>query len=85
LTRLERLEAGNDTALYEGFNLPHVIEEAVYSYRNEAERRSIRFNINTEQCPVMVIGDARKIRTIIQNLTGNARTCSFLPDMFFVF
>lgn len=72
LLDLTRLESGNETTFNEPFDLPHTVEEAAYSYRNEAVRRKIDFKIDTANCPNTVVGDAKKIRTIVQNLSANA-------------
>jgi signal transduction histidine kinase len=69
---LTRLESGNETSLNEPFDFPATIEDAVQAYRTEAERRNIRFTIIVENLPKMVIGDAKKIRTVVANLTANA-------------
>ena len=66
------MESGNETSLSEPFDLPFAIEDAVQVYRTEAERRSIKFTVVTENLPKMVIGDGRKIRTAVANLTANA-------------
>lgn len=69
------MESGNETSFNEPFNLPLAIEEATYSYRNEAQRRNITFILDIESCPKMVVGDSKKIRAVVQNLTANARKC----------
>ena len=45
-------------------------------YRNEAARRGLQFDIDVSKCPRLVVGDAKKIRTVIANLTANAREYS---------
>ena len=59
------------------------------SFRNEASRRNVQFDLNVADCPRMVIGDAKKIRTLVANLTANAGThievesgTSFLNSVF---
>ena len=42
-------------------------------YRNEAARRGLKFDVDISRCPKTVVGDARKIRTVVANLTANAR------------
>lgn len=71
---LTRLESGNETSLSEPFDLPYAIEDAVQVYRTEAERRNLKFTVVTEDLPRLVIGDAKKIRTAVANLTANAGT-----------
>lgn len=42
-------------------------------YRNEAARRGLAFDLDLTHCPRKVVGDAKKIRTIVANLTANSR------------
>ncbi|KAI0785152.1 hypothetical protein C8Q75DRAFT_776169 [Abortiporus biennis] len=72
LLDLTRLESGNETSFNEPFNLPQAIEEATMLYRNEAARRGLHFSLDMSQCPKTVVGDVRKIRTVVANLTANA-------------
>lgn len=74
LLDLTRLESGHETSFNEPFDLPSVVREATLVYRNEAARRGLYFNVDISACPQTVIGDARKIRTVVANLTANART-----------
>jgi hypothetical protein len=65
--------------------LPAAIDEAVRLYRSEATRRSLTFNVNTSDSPKVVIGDAKKIQTVVANLTANAgqyhfRGCEILSS-----
>ncbi|KAJ3813329.1 hypothetical protein F5876DRAFT_35338 [Lentinula aff. lateritia] len=72
LLDLTRLESGNEMAFNEPFDLAENIQDAISIYRSEANRRHIRFEVDVDQCPSLVIGDRRKIRTVVQNLTANA-------------
>ncbi|PBK97922.1 hypothetical protein ARMGADRAFT_1162720 [Armillaria gallica] len=72
LLDLTRLESGNETSFNQLFNLPAAVEEAIGPYRSEAQRQSIDFILDVSECPKEVIGDARKIQTVVQNLTANA-------------
>ncbi|KAF9807670.1 hypothetical protein IEO21_08128 [Rhodonia placenta] len=72
LLDLTRLESGNATFFNEVFNLHRAIEDAVVLYRNEAVRRGLGFRLDVANSPRMVVGDARKIRTVVANLTANA-------------
>ncbi|KAJ6557231.1 hypothetical protein DFH09DRAFT_1280009 [Mycena vulgaris] len=72
LLDLTRLESGNETSFNEPFDLQDAIEDATHLYRKEAQRRSITFKMELEQSPKTVVGDAKKIRTVVQNLTANA-------------
>ncbi|CAE7222203.1 unnamed protein product [Rhizoctonia solani] len=72
LLDLTRHETGNETSFNEPFDLPGTIEDAVTLYRIEAMRRQIQFIVDTSDCPQMVTGDSKKIRTVVSNLTANA-------------
>ncbi|KAF8635860.1 hypothetical protein AX15_000052 [Amanita polypyramis BW_CC] len=72
LLDLTRLESGNKTSFSEPFDLHSTIKEATILYRQEADRRRIDFLVDYGNSPQMVVGDARKIRTVVQNLTANA-------------
>ncbi|KAF4605638.1 Light-sensor Protein kinase [Pleurotus pulmonarius] len=72
LLDLTRLESGNETSFHEVFNLSEVVKDAAHLYSKEAERRGIAFAVDVSECPTFVIGDAKKVKTVIQNLTANA-------------
>jgi signal transduction histidine kinase len=71
---LTRLESGQETSFNEPFDLQSAIEEATRLYRNEARRRDIDFQLDVSDGPETVIGDSKKIQTVVANLTANART-----------
>ena len=70
---LTRLESGGETSFSEPFNLHTIVHEATMVYRNEAARRGLHFEVDVSKCPEYVVGDAKKIRTVVANLTANAR------------
>ncbi|KAF9068635.1 hypothetical protein BDP27DRAFT_1223986 [Rhodocollybia butyracea] len=72
LLDLTRFESGNETSFNEPFDLAENIRDAISSYRNEAIRRQIAFELDLDHCPKTIVGDAKKIRTVVQNLTANA-------------
>ncbi|KAF7314265.1 ATP-binding cassette transporter [Mycena kentingensis (nom. inval.)] len=72
LLDLTRLESGNETSFSEPFDLCFAIEDATHLYRKEAQRRNIAFKLDLDQSPKTVVGDVKKIRTVVQNLTANA-------------
>ncbi|KAI0088500.1 hypothetical protein BDY19DRAFT_947972 [Irpex rosettiformis] len=72
LLDLTRLESGNETSFSEPFDLQRAVRDATLTYRNEAQRRGLGFSLDFTDCPGTVVGDARKIRTVIANLTANA-------------
>ena len=75
---MTRLESGNETSLSEPFDVSATIEDAVQVYRTEAERRNIKFAITMGDLPKLVIGDSKKIRTAVANLTANAGEPNFI-------
>ncbi|KIJ60294.1 hypothetical protein HYDPIDRAFT_99027 [Hydnomerulius pinastri MD-312] len=72
LLDLTRVESGGETSLNEPFNLRSAIEESIRIYQNEATRRGIEFVVNVKEGPKGVIGDLKKIKTVVANLTANA-------------
>ena len=79
LLDLTRLESGQDTSFNEPFDLHRAIEEATHIYRNEARRRDLGFGFEVSG-PRIVVGDSRKIRTVVANLTANAcKPPNFIP------
>ncbi|KAF8208676.1 hypothetical protein K438DRAFT_1812696 [Mycena galopus ATCC 62051] len=72
LLDLTRLESGNTTSFNEPFDLQDAIAEATHLYRKEAQRRNIAFNLELENSPQIVVGDSKKIQTMVQNLTANS-------------
>ncbi|CDO69279.1 hypothetical protein BN946_scf185042.g181 [Trametes cinnabarina] len=72
LLDLTRLESGNETSFNEPFDLHQAIEDSTLLYRNEARRRGLQFTLDLQNCPRQVVGDSRKIRTVVANLTANA-------------
>ncbi|KAF7346045.1 ATP-binding cassette transporter [Mycena sanguinolenta] len=72
LLDLTRLESGNETSFNEPFDLQFAIEDATHLYRKEAQRRNISFNMELENSPKIVVGDSKKIQTVVQNLTANS-------------
>ncbi|KIJ54813.1 hypothetical protein M422DRAFT_152482 [Sphaerobolus stellatus SS14] len=72
LLDLTRLESGNETSFNEPFDLHATVDEAVHLYRIEANRRGLAFEVNNTDSPRFVVGDAKKIRTVLGNLVANA-------------
>ncbi|KAF9220495.1 hypothetical protein BS17DRAFT_797672 [Gyrodon lividus] len=72
LQDLTRVESGNEVSAIEPFDLKSAIEECIAIYQNEAKRRGIEFILDVKDGPRGVIGDVKKIKTVVANLTGNA-------------
>lgn len=69
---LTRLETGKAIAIRDPFDLPALLVDAVSGFKAEAERRSIAFTLNTTGLPQFVVGDSKKLRQVVANLTANA-------------
>ncbi|CAG7853027.1 SubName: Full=Related to phytochrome {ECO:0000313/EMBL:CCA70880.1} [Serendipita indica DSM 11827] len=72
LLDLTRMEAGKETSFNEPFDLHTAIHDATRVYRVEANRRQLEFMVDLGNAPRLVIGDSRKVKTIVANLTSNA-------------
>jgi len=73
LQDLTRVESGHETTFNEPFDLPSVIMEATNLYKHEAQRKGLDFEVDLAGDPRMVVGDSSKVRTVVANLTANAR------------
>ncbi|ORY31988.1 hypothetical protein BCR39DRAFT_504567 [Naematelia encephala] len=73
LLDLTKIETGNETGFNDPFDLRQTVKDAVRLYVTEAERRGLEFKIDmSPDLPPQVVGDARKIKTIISNLVANS-------------
>jgi signal transduction histidine kinase/CheY-like chemotaxis protein len=73
LLDLTKIETGNETAFNDPFDLRQAVNEAVRLYQTESSRRGLDFKVNvSDSLPQSVIGDARKIKTVISNLVANS-------------
>ncbi|ODN75792.1 hypothetical protein, variant [Cryptococcus amylolentus CBS 6039] len=73
LLDLTRIETGNETTFRDPFDLRQSITEAVRLYETEISRRGVEFRVKTgENLPKFVIGDSKKVRTVISNLVANS-------------
>jgi signal transduction histidine kinase/CheY-like chemotaxis protein len=73
LLDLTKIETGNETAFNDPFDLRQAVNEAVRLYQTESSRRNLDFKVNVaDSLPATVIGDARKIKTVISNLVANS-------------
>lgn len=73
LLDLTRIETGNETAFNDPFDIRQSISDAVRLYQTEVARRGLEFRVNmAEDLPQYVVGDSRKIRTVISNLVANS-------------
>lgn len=72
LLDLTRLESGHLTQFNDTFDLPALISESCAPYVKDAHRKSLAFDILTSGCPQWVMGDSRKLSSVISNLVANA-------------
>ncbi|TYJ55053.1 hypothetical protein B9479_004276 [Cryptococcus floricola] len=73
LLDLTRIETGNETTFRDPFDLRQSITEAVRLYETEISRRGVEFRVKTgDDLPQLVIGDSKKVRTVISNLVANS-------------
>ncbi|WVQ80993.1 hypothetical protein IAT38_003100 [Cryptococcus sp. DSM 104549] len=73
LLDLTRIETGNETAFNDPFDIRQSISDAVRLYQTELARRGLEFRLNmADNLPKYLIGDARKIKTVISNLVANS-------------
>ncbi|WRT63488.1 uncharacterized protein IL334_000393 [Kwoniella shivajii] len=73
LLDLTRIETGNETAFNDPFDIRQSISDAIRVYQTESSRRGLDFRvIMSDHLPQHVIGDSRKIKTVISNLVANS-------------
>ncbi|WWD05979.1 hypothetical protein V865_004064 [Kwoniella europaea PYCC6329] len=73
LLDLTRIETGNEQSFNDPFDIRQSISDAVRLYQTESSRRGLDFRvIMAENLPQYVIGDSRKIKTVISNLVANS-------------
>ncbi len=73
LLDLTRIESGNETAFNDPFDMRQCIAEATNIYRSEASRKGLDFRVDNDNTPEMfVLGDSKKVRTVVANLVANA-------------
>ncbi|KAG9018802.1 Light-sensor Protein kinase [Tulasnella sp. 427] len=72
LLDLTRLESGHLTQFNDTFDLIALISESCAPYVKDAHRKSLTFDIVTSGCPQWVMGDSRKLASVISNLVANA-------------
>ncbi|KFY51143.1 hypothetical protein V497_09333 [Pseudogymnoascus sp. VKM F-4516 (FW-969)] len=73
LLDLTKSEEGKDLMKYELFDLPDTVREAADSFRGDAKRRGIGYEVVVyPEIPQFVYGDSRRIRQAVVNITANA-------------
>lgn len=72
LLEISKLESGKQVAFSEPFDLEETIHSVLSQYQAEAQRNNLTFDIDCDIDVKFVEGDAKKIGTVIGNLTANA-------------
>ncbi|KAJ9112574.1 hypothetical protein QFC19_000591 [Naganishia cerealis] len=73
LLDLTRIESGNETAFNDPFDVRQCIKDATRIYESEAKRRNLDFTVDLSAAPeCLVLGDHKKVRTVVANLVANA-------------
>ncbi|KAK8845299.1 hypothetical protein IAR55_006012 [Kwoniella newhampshirensis] len=73
LLDLTRIETGNEQSFNDPFDIRQSISDAVRLYQTESTRRGLDFRVNmADNLPQYVIGDSRKVKTVISNLVANS-------------
>ncbi|KAI9759244.1 MAG: Light-sensor Protein kinase [Chaenotheca gracillima] len=73
LLDLTKTEEGGELNKDEPFDLPSTVREATDMFAGDAKRKQIDFEVfENPGLPRMVIGDSRRVRQIVSNVTANA-------------
>ena len=73
LLDLTKMEQGNELVRDETFDLPATVREATDMFVNDAKRKKLAYDVVINQgVPQNVIGDQRRVRQVISNVTANA-------------
>ncbi|KAL9604655.1 MAG: hypothetical protein Q9219_000375 [cf. Caloplaca sp. 3 TL-2023] len=73
LLDLTKTEEGQNLIKDEAFDFPATVKEATDMFRGDAKRKSIAYEVAiNEGVPGQVIGDQRRVRQAISNVTANA-------------
>ena len=73
LLDLTKSEEGKDLMKDEVFDLPGTVKEAADSFRGDAKRRGIGYEVVIyPEIPQLVYGDSRRVRQAVVNITANA-------------
>lgn len=78
LLDLTRIETGNETAFNEPFDMRKCVQAAARIYASEAKRRDLEYVVDVDKAPdCLLLGDNKKIKTVVANLIANAGKCMF--------
>ncbi|KAL1586465.1 hypothetical protein WHR41_05359 [Cladosporium halotolerans] len=77
LLDLTKTEEGGELVKDEVFDLRDILREATEMFAGDARRKNITYDIvGHEGLPTQVVGDARRVRQAISNVTANAIQCT---------
>ena len=72
LLDLTKTEEGHNLVKDETFDLPATIREAADSFSGDAKRKQLNYEVTVNVLPQFVVGDQRRVRQAISNVTANA-------------
>lgn len=72
LLDLTKTEEGHNLIKDEIFDLPATIKEAADSFAGDAKRKQLEYEVTIGSLPQNVVGDQRRVRQVISNITANA-------------
>ncbi|MGJ3646854.1 ATP-binding protein [Sphingomonas sp. GlSt437] len=67
-----KMETGNMTIENAPFDLAALVTDLARMWRDQATTKGLAFEMHTEACPKMIMGDAARLRQIVFNLLSNA-------------
>ena len=72
LLDLTKTEEGHNLVKDEIFDLAATIKEATDSFAGDAKRKSLEYEVILNSLPLHVVGDQRRVRQAVSNVTANA-------------
>lgn len=72
LLDLTKTEEGHNLIKDEAFDLPATVKEAAESFSGDAKRKQLEYDVTINSVPQSVVGDQRRVRQAISNVTANA-------------
>ena len=79
LLDLTKTEEGHNLVRDEIFDLPSTIREATNQFLGDAQRKGLDYEVTQHDgVPTLVVGDQRRVRQVVSNITANAiqHTCN---------
>ena len=70
---MTKAEEGHELVKGEVFDLPETVREATAMFKGDAKRKDIGYDvIENPGVPQFVLGDQRRVRQVVSNITANA-------------